>query len=61
MFTLKEKILMFLGIILLMTFVSIGYWLSCVMEAETYTRLTGKQVTWIDAMWLDLRIQEQIK
>ena len=30
-------------------------------EAETYTRLTGKQVTYWDAVWLDLRIQEQVR
>ena len=31
------------------------------MEAESYTRLTGKQVSYWDAVWLDLRIQEQVK
>lgn len=30
-------------------------------EAETYTRLTGKHVTYWDAVWCDLRIQEQVK
>ena len=29
-------------------------------EAETYARLTGKKVTYWDAVWLDLRIQEQV-
>lgn len=30
-------------------------------EAEAYTRLTGKHVTYWDAVWLDLRVQEQVK
>ena len=30
-------------------------------EATTYTRLTGKSVSYWDAVWLDLRIQEQVK
>ncbi len=30
-------------------------------EARTYRKLTGKQVTTWDAMWLELRIQEQAK
>ena len=30
-------------------------------EAEAYTRLTGKHVGYWDAVWLDLRIQEQVK
>jgi hypothetical protein len=30
-------------------------------EAETYTRLTGKKVGYWDAVWCDLRIQEQVK
>lgn len=30
-------------------------------EADAYTRLTGKKITYLDAMWLDLRIQETVK
>ena len=30
-------------------------------EAGAYTRLTGKTVTYWDAVWLDLRIQEQVR
>jgi hypothetical protein len=30
-------------------------------KAETYARLTGKHVTYWDAVWCDLRIQEQVK
>lgn len=29
-------------------------------EADTYTRLTGKKVTYWDAVWCDLRVQEQV-
>ncbi len=31
------------------------------MEAEAYTRLTGKPVSTWDAMFLDLRVQESIE
>jgi len=30
-------------------------------EASSYYRLTGKKVGYWDAVWLDLRIQEQVK
>lgn len=30
-------------------------------EAATYERLTGKHVTWWDAMWVDLRVQDRAK
>ena len=30
-------------------------------EADAYSRLTGKHVTYWDAVWLDLRIQEHVK
>ena len=31
------------------------------LEAKAYTRLTGKQVTIVDALLLDLRITEDVK
>lgn len=31
------------------------------MEAKTYTKLTGKEVTTWDALWVDLRVQEEPK
>ena len=30
-------------------------------EAKTYTKLTGKSVSFWDAVWCDLRIQEQVR
>ena len=30
-------------------------------EAKTYSRLTGKEVTTWDAMWLELRVQEEVQ
>lgn len=30
-------------------------------EAATYRRLTGKNVTWWDAVWVELRVQEGAK
>ena len=31
------------------------------IEASTYTRLTGKEVTVIDAMFIDLRVADGVK
>lgn len=31
------------------------------IEAQSFNRVTGKSVTTWDAMWLDLRVQEQVK
>lgn len=30
-------------------------------EAKAYTNLTGKNVSYWDAVWLDLRVQEQVR
>ena len=30
-------------------------------EADTYRRLTGKNVTTWDALWVDLRVQEPVR
>ena len=32
-----------------------------IMEAAAYRRVTGKDVTTWDAIWLDLRVQEPVK
>lgn len=41
---------------------ALGWWvLSSWMEASTYARLTGKQVSTWDAMWVELRVQEGAK
>ena len=50
--------LMVLGTIVLVSGLTI---LFAMMEAEAYRRLTGKQVSTWDAIWLDLRIQEQVR
>jgi hypothetical protein len=34
---------------------------SSYMEAKTYTKLTGKQVTVWEAFWVDLRVMEGVK
>lgn len=31
------------------------------MEAATYNRLTGKNVSTWDAMWVDLRVSDEVK
>jgi len=38
-----------------------GWWVfKSSQEAATYNKITGKQVTTWDAMWVELRIQEQV-
>lgn len=40
----------------------VGVWvLSSAFEAAAYRRVTGKQVSTWDAMFLDLRVQEQVQ
>jgi hypothetical protein len=56
---MKEQILGFLllagfGLALLLVFVGGSY-----LEAKTYNRLTGAKVSTWDAIWVDLRVQEQ--
>ena len=36
-----------------------GWIVQSYFEASTYRRLTGKQVTTWDAMWVELRVQEE--
>ena len=41
---------------------AIGFWVGkSAIEASTYTRLTGKPVTVIDAMFIDLRVADGVK
>ena len=30
-----------------------------VMESKTYNKLTGAHTTWWDALWVELRVQDQ--
>ena len=30
-----------------------------VMESKTYNKLTGARTTWWDALWVELRVQDQ--
>lgn len=50
-------------LIMLATFLVIGggWIVASYMKAVAYTRITGKEVTTWDAMWVDLRIQEPVK
>lgn len=32
--------------------------LSWVMESRTYNKLTGAHTTWFDAIWVELRVQD---
>jgi hypothetical protein len=35
------------------------YLIKCHMEARTYSRLTGNSVSTWDAIWVDLRVQDE--
>ena len=50
--------------LIIMAAVALGIgcvYLKASYKAQAYERLTGKHVTIMDAMFLDLRIQEQVK
>ena len=48
-----------LVILAILLFGSCFFWVgSSYFEARTYSRLTGKQVTTWDAMWIELRVIE---
>ena len=36
-------------------------WIQSHQEAAAYGRVTGKGVSWWDAVWLDLRVQEPVQ
>lgn len=49
---------------LLIVFFVIAFLIAVVqahMEAKTYNKVTGNNVTWWDAMWIDLRVQDSPK
>lgn len=44
-------------VIVIIGFFFIQWIFSSAMEAKTYTRLTGREVTTWEAMWVELRVQ----
>jgi hypothetical protein len=53
-----------LNILFWASFVALGtmFWLgTSFMEARTFSRLTGREVSTIDAMFIQLRVQEPAK
>ena len=48
----------FLGILAIIGIIALA---QASFEADAYRRLTGKNVTTWDAIWLDLRVNEEIK
>ena len=49
-----------------MWFVALGllfftafYLFASKMESNTYNKLTGAHTTWFDALWVELRVQDQ--
>lgn len=51
--SLTYLVLFCLGIIVLVGGI---VWFGCEMEARAYNRVTGRQVTAWDALWLELRV-----
>ena len=52
----------FIAFIIFVLAITIGGWiLKSKMEAETFSKLTGKPVTTWEAMWVELRVQEPAK
>jgi len=55
---MNMTILAYIAVIIL----CIGAWVGkSAIEANTYTRLTGKEVTVFDAMFIDLRVADGVK
>ena len=55
----KQEILAVVVILVFFTLIAFGGWVGqSYFEARTYTRLTGRNVTTWDAMWVDLRVIE---
>jgi hypothetical protein len=55
---MKDIIITFIAVITLGTITWVG---KSAIEAHTYTRVTGKQVTILDAMFIDLRVVDGVK
>lgn len=56
------EIIVVIVIILVICGGGIGSWVfKSMMEAQTYTELTGKKVTTYQALWVDLRVVEPAK
>lgn len=51
------KALIFMCIFVILLFFGLGVFFAH-MEAKTYNKITGNNVTWWDAMWVDLRVQD---
>jgi hypothetical protein len=51
-------ILLYISVIILCIIAWAG---ASAIEASTYTRLTGKKVTVLDAMFIDLRVVDGVK
>lgn len=60
-----DKIMMFAVVPAMLVFVflfAVAFRvMSARFEAAAYERVTGKHVTTWDAIWLDLRVQEEVK
>lgn len=56
----EEKVYLVVGIIITVLLLA-GFLISPKLEADAYTKLTGKKVSYWDAAVLDLRAQESIK
>jgi prepilin-type N-terminal cleavage/methylation domain-containing protein len=55
-FTLLELV-----IVLAIMFVVSTIPISCYFESKTYNKLTGAETTWVDALFVELRVQSSPK
>lgn len=55
---------MIIQLILLFILLAVAFAVQCcssAMEARAYNRVTGKNVGWWDAMWIDLRAESEAR
>ena len=57
-FTLVEGLILTMILVLLVGGVVMTF-VGAVMESRTYNKLTGASTTWYDALWVELRVQDQ--
>jgi hypothetical protein len=58
---MREEYGFILALVILVSVLCGAYVFSSYQEAKVYTKLTGKNVTTWDALWVDLRVQDSAK
>jgi hypothetical protein len=57
---IKESIVYILLLLFLIVFACGSWMLGAYMEARSFSRITGEQVTTWDAMWVELRVDRPV-